>query len=79
MHYSGMEAGFPAGSALHGGRRRISAGWLAIAVTAVTKRAPSIALVVAVLDNRLEARTSALFKIPGPKPMRRTGGGPATR
>ena len=61
MHYTGMEAaGFPAGSLCTAANTGISAGWLAIAVTAVTLSVLAIALVVAVLDNRLEARTSAL-------------------
>ena len=61
MHYTGMEAaGFPHGSICMAADAGISAGWLAIAVTAVTLSVLAIALLVAVLDNRLEARTSAL-------------------
>ncbi|EWM40387.1 diguanylate cyclase domain protein [Bordetella holmesii 70147] len=61
MHYTGMAAArFSENSicmaVLHG----ISAGWLAASVTAVTLSVLGIALVVAVLDTRLEARTSAL-------------------
>ncbi|WP_251865461.1 EAL domain-containing protein [Achromobacter sp. Marseille-Q4962] len=61
MHYTGMEAaGFPPGSVCLAAGSGMSAGWLAIAVTAITLGVLAIALVVAVLDNRLEARTSAL-------------------
>ena len=61
MHYTGMAAaGFPEGSICMAANSGISAGWLAIAVTAVTLSVLVIALLVAVLDNRMEERTSAL-------------------
>ena len=61
MHYTGMQAaGFPDDSVCLASNGGLSAGWLAIAVTAVTLSVLGIALIVAVLDNRLEARTSAL-------------------
>ncbi|MFJ1302248.1 putative bifunctional diguanylate cyclase/phosphodiesterase [Pseudomonadota bacterium AL_CKDN230030165-1A_HGKHYDSX7] len=61
MHYTGMAAArFAPGSVCLAAGDGISAGWLAVSVTAVTLSVLAIALVVAVLDTRLEARTSAL-------------------
>ncbi|AZG07742.1 bifunctional diguanylate cyclase/phosphodiesterase [Pigmentiphaga sp. H8] len=61
MHYTGMTAARIADGAeclavLSG----ISPGWLATGVTGITLSVLSIALAVAVLDTRLETRTSAL-------------------
>lgn len=61
MHYTGMAAArFAEGSVCMAVLHGISAGWLAASVTAVTLSVLGIALVVAVLDTRPEARTSAL-------------------
>lgn len=61
MHYTGMAAAqFPVGSICMAAHAGISAGWLAAAVTTVTMGVLGVALVVAVLDNRLEERTSTL-------------------
>ena len=61
MHYTGMAAaGFPEGSfcgaTLHGVRQ----DWLALVVIVVTVAILGIALIVSVLDRRLEQRTATL-------------------
>ena len=78
MHYTGMQAaGFPDDSVCLASNGGLSAGWLAIAVTAVTLSVLGIALIVAVLDNRLEARTSA-WRRRWPKPTKNWCSWPCT-
>ena len=61
MHYTGMEAaGFPAGSICMAADGGISAGWLAIAVTAVTLSVLAIAL-VAVSYTHLDVYKRQMF------------------
>jgi len=63
MHYAGMAAArFPANSVCMAitSDRGIDAGWLAILVAVITLAVLGIALLVAILDARLAARTSML-------------------
>ena len=63
MHYAGMAAArFPANSVCMAvtSDRGIDAGWLAILVAVITLAVLGIALLVAILDARMAARTSVL-------------------
>jgi len=63
MHYAGMAAArFPANSVCMAvtSDRGIDAGWLAILVAVITLAVLGIALLVAILDARMAARTSML-------------------
>lgn len=61
MHYTGMAAAqFPVGSICGAARSGVNAGWLALVIIVVTLAVLAIALIVSVLDLRLEARTSVL-------------------
>jgi diguanylate cyclase (GGDEF)-like protein len=63
MHYAGMAAArFPAGSVCMAinSDRGIDTGWLAILVAVITLAVLAIALLVAILDTRMAARTSVL-------------------
>jgi diguanylate cyclase (GGDEF)-like protein len=60
MHYTGMHAAqFPANS-ICGAARGTNADWLALVVVVVTLAVLAIALIISVLDLRLEERTSTL-------------------
>ncbi len=61
MHYTGMAAAqFPLGSACGAARDGVSIGWLALVIIIVTLAVLAIALIISVLDLRLESRTMAL-------------------
>jgi diguanylate cyclase (GGDEF)-like protein len=61
MHYTGMAAAeFPAGSICGAAGVGVDPHWLALLVIVVTLAVLAIALIVSVLDMRLEARTSIL-------------------
>lgn len=61
MHYTGMAAAqFPLGSFCGAAGQGIDNGWLAVLVIVITLAVIAIALIVSVLDSRLEARTSVL-------------------
>ncbi|CAD9224356.1 Integral membrane sensor protein [Burkholderia cenocepacia] len=61
MHYTGMAAAqFPLGSICGAARDGVEPGWLAMVVIVVTLAVLAIALIVSVLDLRLESRTSVL-------------------
>jgi diguanylate cyclase (GGDEF)-like protein len=61
MHYIGMAAAqFPLGSVCGAARDGVNAEWLALLVVAVTLAVLAMALVVSVLDQRLESRTARL-------------------
>jgi diguanylate cyclase (GGDEF)-like protein len=61
MHYTGMAAAsFPLGTVCLAAGSGMSASWLALLVTTVTLGVLAIALVAALLDARLQQRTSAL-------------------
>lgn len=61
MHYTGMAAAqFPAGSICGAAYDGISAGWLALVIIIVTLTILTMALIVSVLDLRMEQRTSML-------------------
>lgn len=61
MHYTGMAAAqFPLGSVCMASNTGLSSGWMATSVTIASLGVLAIASVVAVLDARLESRTSAL-------------------
>jgi diguanylate cyclase (GGDEF)-like protein len=61
MHYTGMAAAqFPLGSICGAAGAGIDTGWLALLVMVVTVAVLGIALIVSVLDSRLEARTTLL-------------------
>lgn len=63
MHYTGMSAAmFPAGAVCMAAGAGLSAEWLAAAVAVVTTGILAMALVVAVLDARLESRTAVLAR-----------------
>ncbi|CZZ94899.1 signalling protein [Bordetella ansorpii] len=63
MHYMGMSAAmFPADSVCLAAVDGLSAQWLAAAVAVVTSCIFAMALVVAVLDARLESRTAVLAR-----------------
>jgi diguanylate cyclase (GGDEF)-like protein len=61
MHYTGMAAAqFPLGSVCGAARDGVSAGWLALVIIVVTLAVLAIALIISVLDLRLESRTAIL-------------------
>lgn len=61
MHYTGMAAAqFPFGSVCGAAHSGVDAGWLALVIIIVTLSILAIALIISVLDLRLEARTSIL-------------------
>ncbi|WP_223855302.1 putative bifunctional diguanylate cyclase/phosphodiesterase, partial [Ralstonia solanacearum] len=61
MHYTGMAAaGFPLGSFCGAARGGVSAEWLALVIIVVTLAVLAMALVISVLDLRMEARTAVL-------------------
>ncbi|OUL80466.1 putative bifunctional diguanylate cyclase/phosphodiesterase [Paraburkholderia hospita] len=61
MHYTGMTAAqFPLGSVCRAARDGGDAGWLAIVIIIVTLAVLAIALIISVLDLRLESRTAIL-------------------
>lgn len=61
MHYTGMAAvRFPLGSLCGAARGGVDSNWLAIVIIVVTLSVIAIALIISVLDLRLEARTSVL-------------------
>jgi diguanylate cyclase (GGDEF)-like protein len=61
MHYTGMAAAqFSLGSLCGAARGGVSTGWLALLVIIVTMAILAIALIISVLDMRLESRTSKL-------------------
>ncbi|MFW2276217.1 EAL domain-containing protein [Burkholderia orbicola] len=61
MHYTGMAAArFPLGSLCGAAGSRMDAGWLALVIIVATLAILAIALIVSILDLRLEARTAVL-------------------
>lgn len=61
MHYTGMIAArFPVGSVCGAARNGMNSGWLAVVIVIVTLAVLAIALIVSVLDVRLESRTAVL-------------------
>ncbi len=61
MHYTGMAAaGFPPGSFCGAARGGVSVEWLALVIIVVTLAVLAMALVISVLDLRMEARTAVL-------------------
>ncbi len=61
MHYTGMAAArFPANSVCGVAHAGADTGWLALLVTLATLAGLSVALLISVLDFRLEARTAVL-------------------
>ncbi|GAB3260127.1 putative bifunctional diguanylate cyclase/phosphodiesterase [Chitinimonas naiadis] len=61
MHYTGMAAAqFPVGSVCGAARGGVNTGWLALIIIVVTFAILAIALIVSVLDLRLEMRTAVL-------------------
>lgn len=61
MHYTGMAAAqFSLGSICGAARGGVNTGWLALLVIIVTMSILAIALIISVLDLRLESRTSKL-------------------
>ncbi|RRW92368.1 bifunctional diguanylate cyclase/phosphodiesterase [Pandoraea apista] len=61
MHYTGMAAAqFQLGSICGAARSGMSSGWLALVITVGTLSILAIALIVSVLDRRLESRTARL-------------------
>lgn len=63
MHYTGMKAAqFPIGSVCIAAED-MHIGWLALVITTFTFAVLAIALIVSVLDARLEERTSALMEL----------------
>ncbi|MFM0008180.1 EAL domain-containing protein [Paraburkholderia dipogonis] len=61
MHYTGMMAAqFPIGSVCRAARDGGDVGWLAIVIIIVTLAVLAIALIISVLDLRLESRTAIL-------------------
>ncbi|CAB3810078.1 putative bifunctional diguanylate cyclase/phosphodiesterase [Paraburkholderia fynbosensis] len=61
MHYTGMAAAqFPLASVCGAARDGVNAGWLALVIIVVTLAVLAIALIISVLDLRLESRTSML-------------------
>ncbi|MGO4331223.1 putative bifunctional diguanylate cyclase/phosphodiesterase [Cupriavidus sp. 2TAF22] len=63
MHYTGMAAaGFPPGSICGAASDGVDAGWLAVVIIVATLAVLAIALIISVLDVRLEARTSILAR-----------------
>ncbi|MEA3270464.1 MAG: EAL domain-containing protein, partial [Pseudomonadota bacterium] len=61
MHYTGMSAAaFPLGSVCGAAHTGASADWLALVIIIVTLAVLAIALIISVLDLRMEARTALL-------------------
>ena len=61
MHYTGMAAAqFPADSECMGARTGVSHWWLALVILVFAGAVLSIALIISVLDMRMEARTALL-------------------
>ncbi|QGZ65110.1 putative bifunctional diguanylate cyclase/phosphodiesterase [Paraburkholderia acidisoli] len=61
MHYTGMAAAsFPIGSVCRAARDGVNTGWLAVVILIVTLAVLAIALIISVLDRRLESRTAVL-------------------
>ncbi|HEV7242660.1 MAG TPA: EAL domain-containing protein [Thermoanaerobaculia bacterium] len=61
MHYTGMAAAqFSLGSICGAAKGGVNTGWLALLVIIVTMAILAIALIISVLDMRLESRTSKL-------------------
>ncbi|MDR5733685.1 EAL domain-containing protein [Caballeronia sp. LZ025] len=61
MHYTGMAAAhFPLGSVCDAARDGADPAWLALVVILVTLAVIAIALIISVLDLRMEARTAVL-------------------
>ncbi|BFG80422.1 bifunctional diguanylate cyclase/phosphodiesterase [Paraburkholderia terrae] len=61
MHYTGMAAAqFPLGSICGAARTGVNTGWLAVVIIIITLAVLAIALIISVLDLRLESRTSVL-------------------
>ncbi|CAJ0712545.1 diguanylate cyclase (GGDEF)-like protein [Ralstonia sp. GP73] len=61
MHYTGMSAAaFPLGSVCGAAHTGASAEWLALVIIIVTLAVLAIALIISVLDLRMEARTALL-------------------
>ncbi|WP_275760652.1 putative bifunctional diguanylate cyclase/phosphodiesterase [Ralstonia pseudosolanacearum] len=61
MHYTGMAAaGFPLGSLCGAAGGGVSAEWLALVIIVVTLAVLAMALLISVLDLRMEARTAVL-------------------
>ncbi len=61
MHYTGMAAAqFSIGSLCGAAKGGVNTGWLALVVIIVTMAILAIALIISVLDMRLESRTSKL-------------------
>jgi diguanylate cyclase (GGDEF)-like protein len=61
MHYTGMAAAqFPAGSTCYMGRTGMTSNWLALLIIVFASAVLSIALIISVLDRRLETHTSKL-------------------
>lgn len=61
MHYTGMMAAqFPLGSVCRAARDGGDSGWLALVIIIVTLAVLAIALIISVLDLRLESRTAIL-------------------
>lgn len=61
MHYTGMSAAaFPFGSVCGAAHTGASAEWLALVIIIVTLAVLAIALIISVLDMRMEARTALL-------------------
>ncbi|MBH3773354.1 EAL domain-containing protein [Pseudomonas aeruginosa] len=59
MHYTGMAAAqFPEGSVCGAAISGVTSGWLALVIIIVTLAVLAIALIISVLDMRLESRTS---------------------
>ncbi len=58
MHYTGMVAAqFPSGSVCGAAHGTLPTGWLALAIIVVTLAVMTVALIISVLDFRLESRT----------------------
>ncbi len=63
MHYTGMAAAwFPAGSFCGAANQGINIGWLAVLVIVVSLFVISIALIISVLDLKMEQRTKKISK-----------------
>jgi len=61
MHYTGMAAAqFPLGSVCGAVHEGVSAGWLALVIIVATLAVLAIALIISILDLRLESRTALL-------------------
>jgi len=61
MHYTGMAAArFPLGSVCGAAGSGMNTGWLAVVIIIVTLAVLGIALIISVLDLRLESRTAVL-------------------